>query len=652
MTRGIRSESGKLRRVAIVGGGVAGLSATLRLAELGVPVDLYSLVPVRRSHSVVAQGGISGGDGSGTEEDARAFFEETIEAGEFLAHQPPVLGMALAAPQIVDLFDRMGVPFHRTAEGRVDRRRLSGGAVARAAFAGATTGQQILYALDEQVRRLEAEPALDERGLRVPGETLVKKLERWDFIEIVRDDAGTCVGLVAQDLVSMDIKAFAYDAVLLATGGPGAIFGKSAFGATTTSAAAAAVVRQGAVYANAEFIQMHPTAVSGANKQHVISDALRAEGARLWVPNSKTDRRPPREIPEKERDYFLERASSPLGNLSAADVATRAILSICLKEERGIFDAATETNSNAVYLDATHVGQRTLRARLGGAVDTWDKLLGVNVCTTPLKVFPAVSYSMGGLWVDYESGAGGAIAPVSPRNQATSIPGLYAAGEVEYQYHGANRLGGGSLLSCAYGGLLAAGAIAAYRSAMERSALDLPKSIFEKCQKANEKAYGDLLGRGQEDEEAENPYSLSDELGEAMLRDCTAERSDEALDALAKKLEDLAERAQKTKALDTSIRANDAAPAMRRLEGAVLLARVIAASARKRAESRGAHFKPAKPNRDDAAWLKTTLARWEGDAPKVVDTFDYSCAGKTLSQTTAIDTSLLKVRPRKTEGKA
>src|ERR1022692_3290945 len=205
-----RSESGTVRRVAVVGGGLAGLMTVIKLCEAGVPVALFSLVPVKRSHSVCAQGGINASVNTKGEGDSpQVHLEETVYGGDFLANQPPVKGMCDAAPSIVYMLDRMGVPFNRTA------------------FAGATTGQQLLYALDEQVRRWETVDVEDERGERVPGEKMVKKLEWWDFLGFVVDDEGVCRGIVAQDTKTMAIESFAGDAVCLATGGCGIVFGRS-----------------------------------------------------------------------------------------------------------------------------------------------------------------------------------------------------------------------------------------------------------------------------------------------------------------------------------------------------------------------------------------------------------------------------------------
>src|SRR5215218_528467 len=200
----IRSDSGKIRRVIVVGGGLAGLMTVIKLCEARVPVDLISLVPVKRSHSVCAQGGINASVNTKGEGDSpQVHLEETAYGGDFLGNQPPIKGMAEAAPAIVYLLDRMGVPFNRTPEGLLDFRRFGGTLYHRTAFAGATTGQQLLYALHEQVRRFETKDVEDNKRVSVPGEKMVRKFEFWDFVQLVLDDAGVTRGLVCQDLKTM-----------------------------------------------------------------------------------------------------------------------------------------------------------------------------------------------------------------------------------------------------------------------------------------------------------------------------------------------------------------------------------------------------------------------------------------------------------------
>src|SRR5215471_15337927 len=470
--------SGKVRRVIVVGGGLAGLTTVIKLCEAGVPVDIFSLVPVKRSHSVCAQGGINASVNTKGEGDSpQVHLEETVYGGDFLANQPPVKGMADAAPGIVFMLDRMGVPFNRTPEGLLDFRRFGGSLYHRTAYAGATTGQQLLYALDEQVRRYETVDVEDEHGVTIPGEKMVQKLESWDFLSCVLGDGGAAVGIVAQDVKTMTIRAFRADAVCLATGGPGIIFGRSTNSVICTGTAAAAAYRQGAIYGNGEFIQVHPTAIPGADKLRLISESARGEGGRVWVPKDQKDKRHPNEIPEKDRDYILERMYPGYGNLVPRDIASRAIFKTCYHEHHGIYNDKTSKNENEVYLDLTHKDESFLRKKLAGVLEIYEKFVGEDPYVNPMRVFPAVHYSMGGLWVDFERAANGSLVLGSPRNQATNIPGLYASGEVDYQYHGANRLGANSLLSCIWAGMVAGPALAAYRNNLAKSAWDMPSSL-------------------------------------------------------------------------------------------------------------------------------------------------------------------------------
>jgi succinate dehydrogenase / fumarate reductase flavoprotein subunit len=277
----------KEQRVLIVGGGLAGLAAAMQLAESGTSVDLMSLTPVKRSHSVCAQGGINSVNAVTRQQGDNEWlhFDDTVYGGDFLQHQPPVKEMTEWGPKIIDLMDRLGVPFNRTPEGFRDQRRFGGTLFKRTAFAGATTGQQLLYALDEQVRRWE-----------VAGK--VAKYEFWDFLGPILDDNGVCRGAVAQDLVTMEIRSFPADAVLVASGGCGLIYGRSTMSMACTGSAAARCFRAGAKYGNGEFIQVHPTAIPGADKLRLMSESARGEGGRVWVPRTPQDPRDPKSIPE------------------------------------------------------------------------------------------------------------------------------------------------------------------------------------------------------------------------------------------------------------------------------------------------------------------------------------------------------------------
>ena len=410
----------------IVGGGLAGLTAAMKLAEQGEQVDLFSIVPVKRSHSVCAQGGINGAVNTKGEGDSPMIhFDDTIYGGDFLAHQPPVKAMCEAAPSIIYLFDRMGVMFNRTPEGLLDFRRFGGTKHHRTAFAGATTGQQLLYALDEQVRRYEAAG-------------LVRKFEGWEMLSLVQDESGDCRGIVAIDTRSLEMRAFPADTTLIATGGPGLVFGRSTQSLVNTGSAASACYQAGATYANGEFIQVHPTAMQGEDKFRLISESIRGEGGRVWT---YRDGKP---------WYFLEEMYPAYGNLVPRDIATRAIHKVVFEMKLGV------DGNPLVYLDVSHLDPEELNRKVAGVLEIYEKFAGQDPRKVPMKIFPAMHYSMGGLWVDY--------------HQQTNVPGLFAAGECEFQYHGANRLGANSLLSCMHGGNIAEPAMIGYAKSKKSAA--------------------------------------------------------------------------------------------------------------------------------------------------------------------------------------
>src|SRR5437879_2995141 len=347
-------------KIIVVGGGLAGLAAVIKIAEMGGHVDLFSIVPVKRSHSVCAQGGINAAKNLKGEGDSTwQHFDDTIYGGDFLANQPPVKAMCDAAPGIIDLLDRMGVPFNRTPEGLLDFRRFGGTLYNRTAFAGASTGQQLLYALDEQVRRYEADG-------------LVRKFEYWEYLAFVRDDSGACRGIVAMDLRTMEIQAFAADAVCLCTGGPGIVYGRSTNSTINTGSANGRSYMDGAIYANAEFVQVHPTAIPGEDKHRLMSESARGEGGRIWVPKNKGDKRLGKDIPENERWYFLEEKYPKFKNLVPRDVATREIYIVARDLGMGV------SGEDAVYLDISHIPAATLDRKLGGLMEIYEQVQAVD----------------------------------------------------------------------------------------------------------------------------------------------------------------------------------------------------------------------------------------------------------------------------------
>jgi succinate dehydrogenase / fumarate reductase flavoprotein subunit len=540
-----------------------------------VPVDLFSIVPVKRSHSVCAQGGINAAKNQKGEGDTTAkHFDDTIYGGDFLANQPLVKRMCEAAPGIIDLLDRMGVMFNRTPEGLLDYRRFGGTLYHRTAFAGATTGQQLLYALDEQVRRHEAEGK-------------VNKFEGSTFLSAVIDEGRVCRGISAMDLRTMEVKTYAADAVIFATGGVGAIFGRSTNSVVCTGSAQSALFQQGVDYANGEFIQVHPTAIPGEDKLRLMSESARGEGGRVWVPRNPAEKRAPKSIPETERFYFLEEWYPKYGNLVPRDIATRAIHRIVYQEKLGLEGQA------AVYLDVTHIPRETLDRKLEGILEIYDKFLGVDPREEPMKVFPAMHYTMGGIWVNGE-------------DQATNVPGIFAAGECEYQYHGANRLGANSLVSCIFGGGLAGPAAVKYAKNLEKGAEAAASTVFDREKKRQEEKNQALLSH----DGTENPMTIWRELGEVMTEHVTVTRINKNLEKADTQIRGLQERAKKMNLSDRTRWSNQTLNFARELENMIILARVVTLGALARNESRGAHYKPDFPERNDANWLKTTRAKW------------------------------------------
>jgi succinate dehydrogenase / fumarate reductase flavoprotein subunit len=588
----------------------------LKLAEAGKRVDVFSLVPVKRSHSVCAQGGINGAvntKGQGDHPDIHV--KDTLKGGDYLAEQPPVKGMCYAAPGIIYLLDRMGVTFNRTPEGFIDFRRFGGTLHHRTAFAGATTGQQLLYALDEQVRRHEVEG-------------LVRKFEQWEYLGNVLDDDGACRGIVALDLRSMEVQAFPAEAVCLATGGPGVLFGRSTNSVINTGSAAARAFVEGALYANGEFVQVHPSAIPGDDKLRLMSESLRGEGGRIWVPSDGRPTDPvtgKRMPPRGEPWYFLEERYPHYGNLVPRDVGTREIFQVCREMGLGI------GGRDAVYLDMTHIPPEVLTRKLGGVLEIYEKFRGVDPRFVPMEIFPGMHYSMGGLWVDYEADARGSIVP-SPRNHATSVPGLYAAGECEYQYHGANRLGANSLLSCLYAGQLAGPAMALYARNGGKSAAAAPQAAFGRALLHWKDRFEGIRGMGGK----ENPWRIAGELGELMTESCTVVRENAKLRKALDAIDALSTRAGDVNVLDPGRAMNLSMAFVNQLRNMLELAKVIARGALLRDECRGSHDKPefalpgpstANPKDDPGfmarwkasgeRWRKSTLARYTPQGPEI-----------------------------------
>lgn len=425
------------------------------------------------------------------------------------------------------------------------------------------------------------------------------------------------------------------------------IFGRSTMSMICTGGAAGRAYKAGVIYANGEFVQVHPTAIPGTDKLRLMSESARGEGGRVWVPRKPQDDRDPMTIPPSERYYFLEERYPTYGNLVPRDIATREIFDVCITQGLSV-----EPGRPCVYLDVTGLSSEALK-KLEGILEIYEKFQGVDPRKVPMKIFPAVHYSMGGLWVDYErNDDSGGLVMGSPRNQHTNVPGLFVIGEADYQYHGANRLGANSLLSCIFSGLIVGPSVQnRLQSLPHGAAEDQPVSLFDDAVKPHKQRNDELI----KNEGGENPYKLHLELGEWMTRNVTVVRNNKDIQATLDKIEELTERYGKVTLADKSDWTNQNLSFTRALGDMISLAHVITKSALLRDECRGAHYKPEfqipAPTSDDPAtlrrqaetwcrafrektdkWLKTTIGRYSPDGPEI----GYE----------PVDASLIPPRPR------
>ena len=444
---------------------------------------------------------------------------------------------------------------------------------------------------------------------RHESEGKVKKYEHWEFLSAVLDSKGTCRGICAMDLRSMQVVTFPADAVIICTGGIGAIFGKSTNSVVCTGSAQSALYQQGAFYANGEFIQVHPTCVPGEDKLRLMSESARGEGGRVWVPKKPGDKRDPKSIPENERYYFLEERYPKYGNLVPRDIATREIHKVVYEDNLGI------DGGPMVYLDLTHIDRKVLDKKLEGILEIYEKFVGDDPRDIPMKIFPGVHYTMGGMWVDYK--------------QATNIPGLYAAGRVRVPVP-RRQPPGSELAAVVHLGRIrgrpGGGAVCALADRRRRATAPSTRE-----RKRQEEANALLINN----QGNENPFKLWRELGDIMTRNCTVIRYNKNLQETDVKLVELLERFRRVNLSDKTQWANSTFAFARQLYNMLQLARVIVQGAAMRNESRGAHYKPDFPERDDKNFLKTTKAYFAPDADE--PRFEFE----------AVDTSLIP--PRRAE---
>ncbi|MDP4928629.1 MAG: fumarate reductase/succinate dehydrogenase flavoprotein subunit [Ilumatobacteraceae bacterium] len=408
-------------KVIVVGTGLAGASAAATLAELGYQVDAFTFHDsARRAHSIAAQGGINGAKNyKGDGDSVHRLFYDTVKGGDFRAREANVHRLAQVSVDIIDQMVAQGVPFAREYGGLLDNRSFGGAQVSRTFYARGQTGQQLLLGAYQQF----------SRQVGLGGISLYNRSELIDIVVI----DGRASGIVVRDLVTGEISSHAAHAVVLATGGYGNAFFLSTNAMACNVTAAWRAHRKGALFANPCYTQIHPTCIpqsdDSQSKLTLMSESLRNDG-RVWVPTNPDETRQARDIPEEERDYYLERLYPSFGNLAPRDISSRAAKRLVDKGQ------GVGPKKNGVYLDFSEaierLGHDVVQERYGNLFEMYERIAGENPYETPMRIYPASHYTMGGLWVDYEL--------------QTNIPGLYAAGEANFSDHGANRLGASALM--------------------------------------------------------------------------------------------------------------------------------------------------------------------------------------------------------------
>jgi len=453
-------------KLLVVGTGLAGASAAATLAELGYRVETFTYHDSpRRAHSIAAQGGINAAKNYRNDGDSiwRLFYD-TVKGGDFRAREANVYRLAQVSNNIIDQCVAQGVPFAREYGGTLDNRSFGGAQVSRTFYAKGQTGQQLLLGAYSAMMR--------QVGLRN-----IIMHNRKEMMDLVVVD-GLARGIVVRDLVSGKIESHVGDAVLLATGGYGNVFFLSTNAQACNVTATYRAYKKGALFANPCFTQIHPTCipVSGdhQSKLTLMSESLRNDG-RIWVPLNKGDKRRPEDIPENERDYYLERKYPSFGNLTPRDIASRAAKQVC-DEGRGV-----GPTGYGVYLDFSdaikRLGKEKIQERYGNLFEMYERITGEDPYKTPMRIYPASHYTMGGLWVDY--------------NLMSTIPGLHVLGEANFSDHGANRLGASALMQ----GLADGYFIIPYTIGHYLASYTIDKSVttdHPEFKKAEQKAYDKL----------------------------------------------------------------------------------------------------------------------------------------------------------------
>jgi succinate dehydrogenase / fumarate reductase flavoprotein subunit len=580
-------------KIIVVGTGLAGASAAATLAELGYQVDAFTFHDSpRRAHSIAAQGGINAAKNyQGDGDSVNRLFTDTIKGGDFRSREANVHRLAQVSVDIIDQMVAQGVPFAREYGGLLDNRSFGGAQVSRTFYARGQTGQQLLIGAYQQMAR--------QVGLGG-----VRLFNRTELIDTVVVD-GRCAGIVVRDLLTGEIQSHAAHAVVLATGGYGNVFFLSTNAMNCNVTAAWRAHRRGAMFANPCYTQIHPTCIPQADetqsKLTLMSESLRNDG-RVWVPQSPSDNRPADQIPEAERDYFLERLYPSYGNLAPRDISSRAAKRLVDKGQ-GIGPL-----KNGVNLDFAaaieRLGLDVVKERYGNLFEMYERIAGEDPYKTPMRIYPATHYTMGGLWVDYEL--------------MTNIPGLYAAGEANFSDHGANRLGASALMQGLADGyfVLPSTISSGLAPLLGKTMPGIDHPAFKEAEQlAKDRFSGYLNTKGKR-----SPDWFHRELGKIIWDKCGMERTKAGLQEALADLPALYNEFQSDlRVTGTGETTNQTLEKAGRVDDFFQLGMAMCQDALAREESCGAHFRSefqtpeGEAQRDDEKFCHVAAFEWTGD---------------------------------------
>jgi succinate dehydrogenase / fumarate reductase flavoprotein subunit len=593
-------------KVIVVGTGLAGASAAATLAELGYQVDAFTFHDSpRRAHSIAAQGGINGaknyrGDG----DSIHRLFYDTIKGGDFRAREGNVYRLAQVSVDIIDQMVAQGVPFAREYGGLLDNRSFGGAQVSRTFYARGQTGQQLLLGAYQQLAR--------QIGLGN-----VRLFNRSELVDVVTVD-GRAAGIVTRDLMNGHVQSHAAHAVVLCTGGYGNVFFLSTNAMACNVTAAWRAHRKGAYFANPCYTQIHPTCIPQADdtqsKLTLMSESLRNDG-RVWVPKNPDENRPAAQIPEDERDYYLERLYPSFGNLAPRDISSRAAKR-AVDKGQGVGPL-----KNGVYLDFSdaiaRLGKHVIEERYGNLFEMYERIAGENPYDVPMRIYPASHYTMGGLWVDYEL--------------MTTVPGLYAAGEANFSDHGANRLGASALMQgLADGYFVLPYTIGNYLAPLlNKPTPGVDHPAFKAAEQEAKARYDGYLAIGG----TRSPDWFHRELGKIIWDYCGMERTEQGLEKALSELPALYEEFQKDlRVTGSGDTLNQTLEKAGRVDDFFQLGMLMCRDALERRESCGGHFRAeyqddeGEAKRDDEHFAHVAAWEWTGDpmqATRNVEPLDF-----------------------------